>query len=269
MKGADVVPYQSCWWLCIVIHGALHRRSHIYIHLHLRHLADTLIQSGLLYLRKWSDFKWLNCKHSRKMRKRSLKVKKRVVAWQKKGNNLSVWLNSLCVKCERCCRERNLSKVVLFLEDTGKIRYKCSMNVVGVWDLGVTPWGKMDARKNNCTLRLRSQLQHTFPSLLRLIRQALGECYCTAPPSKQRSSTHSHQEAHFESIQIRWLRCRAPVFVGADKWRGSIRHLHLIHLIKHRVFVVMRYIWIKLEFFKRRGNSSNLLAGEAPVSPRK
>lgn len=81
--------------------------------------------------------------------------------------------------------------------------YKCSMNVVGVWDLGVTPSGKMDAQKNNCTLHLRSQLQHIFPSLLRLIHQALGECYCTAPPSKQWRSTHSHQEAHFESIQIR------------------------------------------------------------------
>lgn len=77
------------------------------------------------------------------------------------------------------------------------------MNVVGAWDLSVTPSGKTDAQKNNCTLHLRSRLRHIFPSLLHLIHEALGERYCTALPSKQWRSTHSHQEAHFESIQIR------------------------------------------------------------------
>lgn len=74
-----------------VRHGVLHRRSHIYIHLHLRHLADTLNQSGLLYIQEWSNSKGLDCKHLKQSRVRNAKVKIREAGLQKGDKSQHDW----------------------------------------------------------------------------------------------------------------------------------------------------------------------------------
>lgn len=154
--------------------------------------------------------------------------------------------------------EKNLTWYFCFkriLEgDAGKLRNKFSMTEVKIWDHLSSSFSE---KKKQLQKNKKKQLYMSAPreAAVHISQPALsdpqspqGDVTVQLPPSKQRSSTHSHQGAHFESFHIGMIAMLGTFLGRADKWRGSSRRFHLIHLIKHWLFVVMCYIWIKLSW---------------------